>query len=327
MHRFLKAAVAAASGVALTFSVTVATETPAIAASGCKTTFTNYNTVKKGAHGSQAKAAQCLLRSAGYSVRTDGSFSAADSAQLKKFQRTHHVNVTGNVYASSWTALLSRGSRPTLSVGKSNSAVTRLQKSLTASGRYVPATGYFGSLTKNAVKSVQRAKGLRATGTANSSVWRLLQAGDPIVSHKAAVKKPATKKAATKKPAAKKKAASSSSSSKNAKALAFAKKQIGDRYRYGATGPNAWDCSGLTAAAWKSAGVKLPHSARQQFSRGKKVSKSNLKPGDLVFFYKGISHVGIYAGGGKVLHASRPGKPVGYLKMSYMPYQGARRPA
>ena len=78
--------------------------------------------------------------------------------------------------------------------------------------------------------------------------------------------------------------------------------------------------------AWKAAGKKLPHSAKAQYKKGKKVSKSKLKKGDLVFFYSGPSHVGIYAGGGKIIHASRPGKPVAYIKIKYMPYKGARRP-
>lgn len=114
--------------------------------------------------------------------------------------------------------------------------------------------------------------------------------------------------------------------SKGAKALAFAKKQLGDRYRYGGAGPNAWDCSGLTRGAWKAAGKKIPRTSQAQSRFGKKVKKSKLKKGDLVFFYSGKSHVGIYAGKGKVIHASRPGKPVAYIKMTYMPYAGARRP-
>jgi hypothetical protein len=110
------------------------------------------------------------------------------------------------------------------------------------------------------------------------------------------------------------------------KALAFARKQLGDRYRYGGSGPNAWDCSGLTRGAWKKAGKKLPHNTRAQYRKGKKVKKKNLRKGDLVFFYSGISHVAVYAGGGKVIHASHPGAPVAYIKMKYMPYKGARRP-
>ena len=79
-------------------------------------------------------------------------------------------------------------------------------------------------------------------------------------------------------------------------------------------------------AAWGSVGVSLPHSAAQQYSRGSVVSKADLQLGDLVFFYSDIHHVGLYAGNGQVIHAPRPGKYVEYIKMSYMPYAGARRP-
>jgi cell wall-associated NlpC family hydrolase len=309
--------------VALTFTVTIGSELPASAATGCKTTFTRYDTIKKGSHGTQAKAAQCLLKRAHYSVKADGSFSAHDAAQLKKFQSKHHQSKTGVVDAKAWTSLLSWGSKPTLKVGKHGASVKRLQRALTASGRYVPATGYFGPITKNAVKSVQRARGLKATGRATASVWRALQSGAAAKAAKAAAK---VKKVVKKKVVKKKKAAKKSSGTRGAKALAFAKKQLGDSYRYGATGPNAWDCSGLTRGAWKAAGVSLPHNARAQFKKGKKVAKSNLRAGDLVFFYSGIRHVAIYAGAGKVIHASHPGAPVAYIKMKYMPYKGARRP-
>ena len=83
----------------------------------------------------------------------------------------------------------------------------------------------------------------------------------------------------------------------------------------------------MTRGAWKHAGKKIPRTSQGQSHAGKKVAKSKLRKGDLVFFYSGKSHVGIYAGKGKVIHASRPGKPVAYIKMKYMPYAGARRPA
>ncbi len=114
---------------------------------------------------------------------------------------------------------------------------------------------------------------------------------------------------------------------RGAKALAFARAQLGKPYRFGASGPNAYDCSGLTGAAWRSVGVSLPRTARTQYQVGRSVAKSDLQLGDLVFFYPGsISHVGLYAGNGTILHASRPGKPVQYIKMKYMPYVGAKRP-
>jgi peptidoglycan DL-endopeptidase CwlO len=119
---------------------------------------------------------------------------------------------------------------------------------------------------------------------------------------------------------------SGTGSSKGAKALAYAKAQLGEPYARSGAGPSSWDCSGLTMRAWGSVGVSLPHSSRQQFGRGRAVAKSDLQLGDLVFFYSDIHHVGLYAGNGQVIHAPRPGKSVEYIKMSYMPYAGARRP-
>lgn len=113
-----------------------------------------------------------------------------------------------------------------------------------------------------------------------------------------------------------------------AKALAFARAQLGKPYRYGATGPKAYDCSGLTGAAWKAAGVTLPRTSQQQFAVGQKVAKADLQPGDLVFFYgKQPAHVALYVGDGQIIHAPRPGKTVEYSKLAYMPFSGARRPA
>jgi peptidoglycan DL-endopeptidase CwlO len=142
--------------------------------------------------------------------------------------------------------------------------------------------------------------------------------------------KPPAKTNAQSRPAAKSSRDSTSSSatgsSKGAKALAYAKAQLGEPYVRNAAGPSSWDCSGLTMRAWGSVGVSLPHSSGQQYSRGRSVTKSDLQLGDLVFFYSDISHVGLYAGNGQVIHAPRPGKSVEYIKMSYMPYAGARRP-
>ncbi|MGL5811420.1 MAG: NlpC/P60 family protein [Nocardioides sp.] len=109
-------------------------------------------------------------------------------------------------------------------------------------------------------------------------------------------------------------------------ALRFALAQVGDAYVFGAAGPGAWDCSGLTMVAWAQAGVGLPHSSSAQFGSGPRISSSDLQPGDLVFFYSPISHVGLYAGGGQVVHAARPGEGVKVSPMSEMPYAGAVRP-
>src|SRR2546423_14294102 len=86
-------------------------------------------------------------------------------------------------------------------------------------------------------------------------------------------------------------------------AVRFAYGQLGKPYRWGAAGPNSFDCSGLTMASWKAAGVGLPHSAALQWAQVRHLSRAELKPGDLVFYYGNIHHVAIYIGGGKGSHA------------------------
>ena len=112
-------------------------------------------------------------------------------------------------------------------------------------------------------------------------------------------------------------------------ALRYAVKQIGDSYVWGAAGPIKWDCSGLTMRAFQQAGVRLPHSSRAQFGYGRSISRSNLQPGDLVFFGSPISHVGIYIGKNKMVHAPRPGARVQIAEFgNYFgrkKYVGARR--
>jgi cell wall-associated NlpC family hydrolase len=112
------------------------------------------------------------------------------------------------------------------------------------------------------------------------------------------------------------------------KALQFALKQIGDKYVFGADGMTYWDCSGLTMRAYQTAGVSLPHSSRAQYNYGKPVKRANLMPGDLVFFGRPISHVGVYLGGGRMVHAPRSGsrvKVASATSLGRKPYIGARR--
>jgi peptidoglycan DL-endopeptidase CwlO len=115
-------------------------------------------------------------------------------------------------------------------------------------------------------------------------------------------------------------------SGRAAQAIKTAYAQLGDPYVYGAAGPNAFDCSGLTMYAWASAGVSLPHSAAAQYSSTRHVSISALQPGDLVFYYSGISHVAIYIGGGRIIHAPHPGLSVEIAPLHEMPIVGAGRP-
>jgi cell wall-associated NlpC family hydrolase len=108
-------------------------------------------------------------------------------------------------------------------------------------------------------------------------------------------------------------------------ALKAAATQLGKPYQWGAAGPSSYDCSGLTSWAFKKAGVTLPRSSSQQARVGKAVSWDNMQPGDLVFYYSPVSHVGIYAGGGKMINAPQTGDVVKYQTVSSSAFSGARR--
>ncbi|KOG11710.1 MULTISPECIES: C40 family peptidase [Streptomyces] len=106
-------------------------------------------------------------------------------------------------------------------------------------------------------------------------------------------------------------------SQRGAAALAAAATQLGKPYVSGAEGPNAYDCSGLTMWAYGQAGVDLTRTTYTQQNDGVKIGRSQLKPGDLVFF-NSLSHVALYAGNNTILHAPKPGAVVRYESMSYM---------
>jgi cell wall-associated NlpC family hydrolase len=110
------------------------------------------------------------------------------------------------------------------------------------------------------------------------------------------------------------------------KAVDTALAHVGDPYVWGAAGPHAFDCSGLTQYSYSAAGVSLPHSAASQSRMGTPVSRDQLQPGDLVFFYSPVSHVGMYIGNGQMVHASTAGEPVKVVSLDSMPgYNSARR--
>jgi cell wall-associated NlpC family hydrolase len=111
-----------------------------------------------------------------------------------------------------------------------------------------------------------------------------------------------------------------------AAAISFAMAQVGKAYVYGAAGMNAYDCSGLTMRAWGAAGVSLPHSSAAQYNSGRHISASQLQPGDLVFYYHPISHVGMYIGNGLIVNAENPSVGVKVTGLYSMPYVGAVRP-
>ncbi|MEU6403503.1 NlpC/P60 family protein [Streptomyces sp. NPDC046985] len=115
--------------------------------------------------------------------------------------------------------------------------------------------------------------------------------------------------------------------SRAAAAVAYAYSKLGSPYVWGATGPTAFDCSGLVQAAYRAAGISLPRTTYAQIDAGRRVSRSALRPGDLVFFYSGISHVGLYVGSGLMIHAPNPSAPVRLAPIDEMPFAGAARVA
>lgn len=111
-------------------------------------------------------------------------------------------------------------------------------------------------------------------------------------------------------------------------AVGYAQEHLGAPYRWGGTGPRAFDCSGLVWAAYRAAGIRLPRTSRSQYRTGHPVGRSALKPGDLVFFGNGsrsVSHVGIYVGNGRMIHSPRPGRTVTVATVDKHDYLGATR--
>jgi cell wall-associated NlpC family hydrolase len=110
-----------------------------------------------------------------------------------------------------------------------------------------------------------------------------------------------------------------------ATAISTALAQVGAPYVWGSSGPDGFDCSGLTSFAYAAAGVSLPHSSGGQSQLGTPVSRAELAPGDLVFFYSPISHVGLYIGDGMMVHARTYGQPVAVTSVDQAGYNTAVR--
>ncbi len=171
------------------------------------------------------------------------------------------------------------------------------------------------SVKVNAAQSQVNAKLLAAQGILSG-----LQADQRLAYQRAVAAKRAAAVAASRVAIVRATASSSHSSSHHhfsvsgsggaASAVRFAEAQVGKGYVYGAAGPNVYDCSGLTMRAWQAGGVSLPHQSAEQYSVVQHISRSDLQPGDLLFFYPSIHHVGIYIGGGEFVHAANPGQGV-----------------
>lgn len=153
-----------------------------------------------------------------------------------------------------------------------------------------PRTGTYNRRTKHAVKRFQDARDFQVTGLVDERTWNALQRRwESIQDARERINR------------------------KYRSIMRVAKNQKGDPYVYGAAGPSAFDCSGLTMYVYRqAAGISLQHSASSQSRRGERVSRKAARPGDLVFMYDGggVYHASIYAGKGDIIHASRPGTDV-----------------
>jgi cell wall-associated NlpC family hydrolase len=228
--------------------------------------------------------------------------------------------------------------RPVLraGMGPGDPAVIHVQQFL----RVSPATGYFGSLTKAAVKAYQKGLGIKATGTVGPATWDAIAAGrmpapaDPSAPAGTAAPTDPAAPATRTDPAASTPAPSTSTPpatpirgtiatptyvlpenpAAREVALVFALAQVGKPYVLGGNGPEVFDCSGLVQQAYLAAGVRLPRLASQQRFAGTKVTLEELLPGDLLYYQDGSSprrgHISMYAGDGLVVEAANPRRGV-----------------
>ncbi|QOV35602.1 C40 family peptidase [Streptomyces ferrugineus] len=115
-------------------------------------------------------------------------------------------------------------------------------------------------------------------------------------------------------------------SRESARAIRYAKRQLGKPYKWGAEGPKSYDCSGLTSKAWAHAGTRIPRTSQEQWAKLKRVPLTELRPGDLVVYFPDATHVALYLGKGKVVQAPRTGEKIKISPIASNPVLGAVRP-
>ena len=192
-------------------------------------------------------------------------------------------------------------SHPTLTPGERDKAVKHLKRQLKMKNR----SAVYGKNLKRKVIRFERARGLGFDrGKVTSATWRAM--GVPYSAKAAQARVVAERRA-------KSAEVPSRSTGRHAAVLREAARHAGKPYIYGGNGPGGFDCSGYTRYVHAKVGVNLPRTAAQQRAATKRITRSQVRPGDLVFVHSGsyVSHVAIYAGNGMWWESSRPGKPVG----------------
>ncbi len=311
--------------------------------------------LQKGMSGENVKALQNALNRVGIGVKygVDGYFGSATQASVKAFQRYKGLGITGVVDAATAKALgfavstpaapakptATTGAKPApatssagatsiagLQGGASGPAVVQLQQAITRAGWPLAADGIFGTRTQAALTAIQKANGLPATGAVDDRTARFLGltgAAAAATAAPAAAAPAPTPTTAVAAPSGPPPPVSAGA----ATAVAAATSQLGVPYVAFALQPGiAFDCSGLTAWAWAQAGVKLPHQSGMQFASMPHVAVADAQPGDLLFYHSPISHVTIYIGNGRMIHAPNPGSVVQIGTVNWANVVGIGRP-
>ncbi|RUP86635.1 C40 family peptidase [Dermabacter sp. HSID17554] len=269
----------------------------------------NTPKLRRGNRGGAVKNLQSLLNKAGANIKVDGSFGRGTYNAVRNFQSSAGVGVDGVVGPRTWDKLNSGAgsaaastnkaavnNTPKLRRGNRGGAVKNLQSLLNKAGANISEDGKFGRGTYNAVRNFQSSAGVGVDGVVGPRTWDKLNSGNVTISGPRAA-------GGTKTPAPK--TAVKSDASGEA-IVESAKKYLGTPYVWGGSSTSGFDCSGLTSTVYREHGISIPRTARKQAFGGTIISESEAQVGDLVVFTQNnYGHVGIYAGDGKIVDASR----------------------
>ena len=242
-----------------------------------------------------------------------GYYGPVTTEAVERFQRTNHLTVNG-IMDSKCLELLKSGSKYyTMYPGDSGDDIREMQDRLGELGYFdATSTGYFGSITTSAVKSFQSANGLAVDGVVGKDTRKYLYSSD------------AKKGSSGSSSASSSSSAESSGNSSVDRMIEIAHTQIGKPYSYGSSGPNSYDCSGFVYYSLKNSGVaasRLSSAGYSTVSRWDTIKDVNaLQPGDLVYFRSdkspSVGHIGIYLGGGSMIHSAPSSGGVAVSSMS-----------
>ncbi|MGP3943300.1 MULTISPECIES: C40 family peptidase [Streptomyces] len=286
----------------------------------------------------QRQAEEATERYNGAKDKADKARAALDALRDQAARRTTRLNAARNALGAFATAQYRSGTiAPALQLALSSSPGQYLQRASLAERAGSRQAALIVSVGRQERKlrqvrgeAADRLAALRASQTAAAhhkrTVQQRLAAADRLLD-RLTLEQRQRLLAAQDGDKAGADAIASPTAGRAARAVSYAYAALGKPYVWGATGPHGYDCSGLTQAAWRAAGVALPRTTYTQINAGRRVTRDQLAPGDLVFFYSGVSHVGLYIGDGRIIHAPRPGAPVRVASVADMPFAGAARPA